>query len=344
MERRKTRISAWLKSAMLLIASLIFSLAIAEFAMRAIGYAPHNPRDLTGDGNRSAIPLMTEKHSALGWVNKPGTYVYPGFSPEVESISVTILPDGSRATNGGEQPQSAREKLIMVGGSYTIGYAISDDETFAWKVQMQFPELNVKNMGVSGYGSYQSLLTLEDLLPKISGKKTIIYGYIGHHQLRNVLDPGWMSMFADSAKMNRMPPYATIDPAGDLVRHEVSSRRSWPFRESFALVNRAELAWINFSAKDRFAQRLAVTEKIMLAMQELAATHDARLVILLLKNQDENGPSLIEFLESNQFDYLNCDTGISGPEFSVAGEGHPNGKQNSLWAQCISDYLRTHTS
>jgi hypothetical protein len=344
MEKSRTKISAWLMSAMLLITSLIFSLAIAEVTMRVIGYSPHSPQDLTGDGNRSAMPLMTDKHPLLGWVNKPGTYVYPGFSPEVESISVTILPDGSRATHAGERAQASADKLIMVGDSYTMGYAISDNETFAWKVQAQFPELNVMNMGVPGYGSYQSLLTLEDLLPRVSSKKTIFYGYIGHHQFRNVLDPGWMSMFADSKNENRMPPYATTDAAGELVRHEISNRRSWPFRELFALVNWAERGWINYTGKDRFAQRSAVTEEIILEMQEVADTHDAQLIILLLNNRDANGPSFMEFLESNELDHLNCDQGLSGPEFSVAGEGHPNGKQNGLWAQCISDFLRANKS
>jgi hypothetical protein len=323
------------------LVALIFSLAAAELAMRAMGYKPLHPRTLIGDGSRPEIPIMTEKHPSLGWVNKPGTYNYPGFSADIESITVTILPDGGRRTMAIDSPLPVtQDKLILVGGSYIQGYAISDQETLAWKLQRRFPDAGVRNLGVPGYGAFQSLLALEDALPNIDGGKTIFYGYIGHHQLRNVLDTGWLEMFTKVGETSYFPPYATIGEDGSLIRHPVSSSNTWPLRNSLALVNKAERAWLQYSSQGRADKHEAVNEKIVVEMQNLAESQEAKFIVLLLLDTDIYTAGFIRFLDANDLDYLNCSPPAFGPEYRVVGEGHPNSKLNSVWEQCITNYLQ----
>ncbi len=309
--------------------------------MRAMGHTPLQPRTLTGDGSRTETPIMTEKHPSLGWVNKPGTYNYPGFSADIESITVTVLPDRGRRTMATDSPlPTTQDKLILVGGSYIQGYAISDQETLAWKLQRQFPDVSVRNLGVPGYGTFQSLLTLEDVLPDIDGGKTIFYGYIGHHQMRNVLHFGWLEMFTRVGEPSYFPPYATIGEDGNLMRYPVSSSNNWPFRDSLALVNKAERAWLRYLSQSRADKHEAVTEKIVVEMQNLAESQGAKFVVLLLLDTDSYTPDFIRFLDANDLDYLNCSPPVFGPEYRVVGEGHPNNELNSIWEQCITNYLQ----
>ena len=75
-------------------------------------------------------PVMMEPDPVLGWRPWPGHYVYPGYSPEVESIAVTIWQDGRRATRS--SPEGTGDAVVLLGDSITMGWAVSDDETYGW--------------------------------------------------------------------------------------------------------------------------------------------------------------------------------------------------------------------
>ena len=96
---------------------------------------------------------------------------------------MSFLPDGSRAT-GSSQDVDA-ESLILVGGSLTQGFAVSDHETFAWKLQQKHPGVTVTKYGTGAYGTYQSLLTLEQVFARQETPALVLYGfYEGHTQWR----------------------------------------------------------------------------------------------------------------------------------------------------------------
>ena len=53
---------------------------------------------------------------------------------------------------------------MVLGCSFVQGWALSDEETFAWKLQERFVRARVLNFGTAGYGTTQSLLALERYL------------------------------------------------------------------------------------------------------------------------------------------------------------------------------------
>ncbi len=94
---------------------------------------------------------------------------------------MTILPDGRRRSAMNSVLRSGAPKIVIVGGSFVQGWAVSDQDTFAWKLQDRFADYDVLNLGTAGYGTYQSLLLIEDLFagpPHVSlvicGTMTII--------------------------------------------------------------------------------------------------------------------------------------------------------------------------
>jgi lysophospholipase L1-like esterase len=102
---------------------------------------------------------MHEFDRLLGWRPKPGRYVYPVGVEAKTPIRFTILADGSRVT-AGERENRVRPVLVL-GDSFTQGWAVSDEETYAWKLQERFPTARFVNYGTAGYSTYQSLLRLK---------------------------------------------------------------------------------------------------------------------------------------------------------------------------------------
>ena len=46
------------------------------------------------------------------------------------------------------------------------------------------------------------------------------------------------------------------------------------------------------------------------------------------------------FLHGAGIDFMDCSHPVS-PEMQVKGEGHPNGKMNTLWAGCVRNTLES---
>ena len=117
-------------------------------------------------------PTVNTFDSVLGWRPLPGRYILPAYSSGSSDITMTIWPDGSRATAA--RRVSKERSLVAVGCSLTQGWAISDEETMFWKLQERHPQIEVVNLGVAGYSTYQSLLLLEEYLRKAKQNPSIL--------------------------------------------------------------------------------------------------------------------------------------------------------------------------
>ena len=53
-------------------------------------------------------------------------------------------------------------------------------------------DFNFINYGVGGYGGVQSLLKLKEISSNIDNINYIIYGFIPHHEVRNIASGSWM--------------------------------------------------------------------------------------------------------------------------------------------------------
>ena len=177
----------------------LFALAIVlvaagaggELLVRLAGHEAWSP--VAVDRNE---PTMSRFDPVLGWVAIPGSHVVSPYHPAGAEIHYTFLEDGSRATS--EVGRTGPYDLVLLGGSYTQGRAVSDWDTFGWKLQSAFPELKVGNFGVGAYGTYQSLLMLRSLYQRGLEPEIVIYGLIDHHQVRNIAHFDWLMMISRS--------------------------------------------------------------------------------------------------------------------------------------------------
>ena len=133
--------------------SIIIITILLEVTLRFLGFEPwtYIKQDLNE-------PITNQYHSKIGWKPKEGIYIFPPFSKNGKYTKLTILKDGSRFS--GKISGDSEVDVLFIGGSFTQGWAVDDQETFPWFFQKKIPNLKVKNYGVGGYGTYQSFLLL----------------------------------------------------------------------------------------------------------------------------------------------------------------------------------------
>jgi hypothetical protein len=314
---------------------LLLSLGLAELTLRFTGFEPwhYSPKDL-------GEPILHEVDPVLGWKNKPGHYSYPSYNGIGPNVEVTFLDDSSRVTSVNRTRENSGKSVVLVGCSFTEGWAVSDYETYSWKLQERFPAVKFYNYGTAGYGTYQSLLMLERVLPRIKSPAVVIYGFIMDHEFRNVAPVEWLRlMSAYSHRAHLYLPYVTVDSSGNLIRHEPEKYTTFPFRESSALAAFAEEWYTRLKTHGRMEQRHEATEKLILEMHKNANSYGANFLVVLLGDSVAERYFYQTFFNMNGIESIDCNVSLT-PELTVPVEGHPNGQAHSMWAKCINSRLQ----
>lgn len=88
----------------------------------------------------------------------------PGYAAPMWGGAVTIGDDGLR--EGGIAAPGAPRRMLCFGDSITFGFGVSDDDSYpaALSVLLQSTGTEVRNAGVTGYTSYQTLRRLRQAL------------------------------------------------------------------------------------------------------------------------------------------------------------------------------------
>jgi hypothetical protein len=200
---------------------------------------------------------------------------------------MTILPDGSRST--GTPANASGPTILIVGDSYAQGYGLRDDDAFAWRLQQRFPQLRILNFGTPGYGTYQSLQLLHELLDARHLRPAlVIYGFVPFHAGRNVLTYYHLNAFRAVGGDRFSPPHVELRD-GRLVEFPPFIVSSWPAEESSALVEVAHHAALRLQLGDRESQQEEVTVRLIRDMDAFVKQHGARFLVATLS---EDGPPL----------------------------------------------------
>ncbi len=317
-----------------LLLSVALSLGAAELLLRVTGRMPI----------RSPLALLPravihEPDPSLGWRNKPGAFVWPG-SPG--DIRLTFWQGGRRATAPADHDE--RPDVVILGCSITQGWAVSDDETYAWKLQEQFPELRVVNLGTAGYGTYQSLLAFERYLTETADMpRLVIYGFGDFHEMRNVASSGWLrSLTANSDVTDVKVPFALLGTDGALLRYMPETPHAWPLRGHLASVAFLETNYTDFRTRDRTRAQRQVTESLLVELDRRARERGARLLVALIAMLHPQATEhYAAFLERHQTAVVNCvHPQFFDPHMKVRKYGHPNARLNAHWATCIGEAMR----
>lgn len=124
-------------------AVLVLALAAAEWAARRL-----EPQYLA----RTRGMFVSSR--VYGWAGRPGAVMAMGGG----RMSLDARGYRGPALDGPKSP--GRTRVVVLGDSIASGYGVSDEQTFPYLLHVRDNGLEVRNLGVEGYGPGQELLVL----------------------------------------------------------------------------------------------------------------------------------------------------------------------------------------
>jgi len=271
----------------------------------------------------------------LGWRNNPG--VHP--ADESPHNPMTILADGARDTG----PAGAGPTALIVGCSYAEGYGVRDEETLAWKLQRRFPQMRIRDYGVPGYGTYQTLMLMRELYEREGLRPAlVIYGFLPFHADRNVLTYSMLEAFRAFGGERFSPPRVELKD-GALAAYPPFVVPAWPLEEHSALVTLMHEAELRVRMGKREEQRVEATAILLGQMQSLVTSRQGKLLVATLYNSDpEISRQLMEKVRPAgiaQIDVTYAGAETRPEKILVGGSGHPGAIIHAWWAEKLGDWM-----
>ncbi|MCB1615305.1 MAG: SGNH/GDSL hydrolase family protein, partial [Pseudomonadales bacterium] len=117
-----------------------------------------------------------QPHETRGWSMIPGKTVKRGGNTYSSNAQ------GFRSTY--DFVNDSRFKIMLIGDSFTFGDDADDKEIWPWLLQQKDSKFNVLNMGGTGYGVDQMLLTLQEQIEQYS-PQIVIAAFISDDLVRS---------------------------------------------------------------------------------------------------------------------------------------------------------------
>ncbi len=264
----------------LVIGSLLLGLVGVELVLRWQGYRPWQvtPVRVTVEpGDR-----FFTRHPALGYTHIPGEF---GVTlPDGYKFRVTHRADTLRITQPlyTEGVEPAKDEIWIFGCSFTHGWTLNDEETYPWLLQAEFPEIEVVNFGVSGYGTLQSLLQFQEALERRPRRPRLVFlAYASFHDQRNTLLRLRSKEIVPWNKLGPIvQPYAILDDKGALTYQMAEmTYQEWPLMRYSALANLVETTY-DAKVEDAFYHSHQVTQAIIQEFSQVARAHGIELIVV----------------------------------------------------------------
>lgn len=239
-----------------------------------------------------AESVHTRFDPLLGWINLPdirienmyGTGAYlatntQGFRNEVDIPAETTL--GTR-------------RVLCLGDSFTMGYGVSNIETWCHLLSEFLPGVETVNMGQGGYGVDQAYLRYRrDGTPL--QHDLVLFAFITGDFYRMQVDYfiGYFKpvLRLTEGRLEVIPPHETSGPHSSASGSRISA-----FMGQLRIVNLLEkLAWIIplLGAHDKVLPLAYqdVTEAMFAEMKQLTDTHAAQLLLVHLPDANDIAPN-----------------------------------------------------
>lgn len=163
-----------LKHAALLVASLLISLLVGELLLVAIGFS---------------YPAWYEPDDVIGWRHRPSLDA----TWTSESHETVITNDiGFRDKQWSIDKPAKTYRIAVLGDSFLDAVQVDVEETYWRMLEVKLNQcaatesvnVEVMNFGISGFGTYQQLLTFRHIASKYSPDMALL-AFVVRHNVRN---------------------------------------------------------------------------------------------------------------------------------------------------------------
>jgi lysophospholipase L1-like esterase len=246
----------------------------------------------------------------LGWRLREGWH--GPFTLPHRTTQVAISEQGLRDESYPPYPAPGRRRVLLLGDSFAWGFGVEKQEMFEKLLENRFPDLDVVNEAVPGYGTDQELLLLEeqglgfhpdlvlllfhpnDLLnntwPRQYGYPKPVFRMDGSGlRLENVPVPGGWLYELGMRTLRR-----------SFILHEIWKRAMEPTQDLHAS---PRLAW-------------DVTERLLVRMRDTSMKSDAKFAVITFPWVDDATNRLLvrvrEMIDRNRLTHIDLGPALSG--------------------------------
>ena len=331
---------------LLVLASLAFALLLSEGILRGLGKAPAPaaaPIRVISTNGRFYAP-----DDELGYVQSPNreTRIERVEIPHPVQYTARTDQRGRRRTGPEDSNGAAGKPEIWIFGcSFTFGAGVEDDESYPWLLQQRLPGYAVRNYGVSGYGTLQSLLLYRRELRESAPPRLAILAYAGFHDERNVMSINTRRGWARWGRTWGWAQAPYLQWLGD-GRFEMRTAQFYqpvvPFVETSALANRLDRAIVKFQERRELLEdhRADVSRYLVDEFEKASREHG----VVFALGQLDQPQQMIEYARSRGIPAADLSVPKDDPEFTIEGDGHPNAKGQRLIADRAEALIRSLTT
>jgi hypothetical protein len=319
---------------------LVFFLA-AEVFIRMKGIKPYrieNPDVVVEPGGQ-----FYKKNELLGYSHLPGQFKIT-IKKEL-SFQVTNKEDSYRITHPFDQRHfyTDKEKMWIMGCSYTYGWALNDEDTFPWLLQEKIPEYEIKNYGVCGYGNIHSLIQIKEFLKESPKPKMIIVTYATFHDSRNTFSRARRKAVSHWNFLGPLTqPYASLKEDGQLKLHRADEvvYRQWPFMQFSALIHYFEKKYN--SREIQVAQPFEVSQAVLSEIFSICKKNGITLIVAGIKDNLQNRmKKMLDFCKQSGMVTVDISVDVENEKYThLPYDAHPNELANRIYAEKLFSFLK----
>jgi hypothetical protein len=332
----RSKRAGFLAHGLLALSSLAISLALAEVGARLLGHRPFEPEtpQITvepGGHYQAADPR-------LGYRHLPGKFRITFGNGD--SWTVTHGADTLRITRPEGAPDPVGRAIWIFGCSFIHGWGLDDSDTFAWKLQLALPSFDVRNFGVGGYSTLQSLLQFEDALERHPAPAIAVLAYAGFHDDRNTRTWSWReATFPYDEFGTTAQPYVRFGPSDELV-YGFDSADYHDLRR----LRHSALLYLLDNAYSRFAERNyrshAVSQRLVAEFDRIAREHGVRFVIAGIW-PDVGTLSMHLFARKKAIPFVEMTADPRLTKNKIRFDDHPSAIANDHYTSTFLGFLRS---
>jgi hypothetical protein len=315
---------------------LLLGCCAGEVGLRLAGRRAWNPQAREMAQSVEPGGTLYQPDPDLGYALLPGG-PYTVAQQRVTWHATHVAP-GHRATRPADAaaPAPGAAGVWIFGDSFTYGWAIEDDQTYAWRLQQRHPEWDVTNFGTGGYATVHGLVQLERELAAGRKPAVVVVAYGSFHDGRN-------AHLAQNRKgwIYNTPKYPALPRAwlekGQLRTGMTTIRYdTWPLERHSALVNWLHDKWNKVEILSSHPEE--ISKAVIRRMSEICAQHGVAFVLAgILDNQRTR--DVLAWAGQQGMTTVEIAVPLT-PANQVPGDGHPNAGAHAQYADKLEPVIQ----
>lgn len=331
--RRRRR---WLALAIFGTLTLFVAAGLLEGLARVLGHRPFKPS--TVSINVEPGGRLFQAHAVLGYTHIPGSFTVTlpdGYTfrmkHDTNTLRVTHPPSGDRTQRPG---------LWVMGCSFVHGWSLNDEDTMPWKLQEMFPEYEVYNFGVNGYGTLHAWLQYQEYRKQLPKPRCVVVDYAYFHDERNVLTRARRKAVAPYNRLGPIhQPWARLDAHGCVVvERSPLDYVPWPGQQTFAVVHWMEQGYCALESRWSKGQVVSVA-----LLQQFARECQEEGVLFVVAGITRGSETARVLQACAQTGIPTVDISVSLSEAgsrNLPHDDHPSVRSQAEYARKLAEFLR----